>query len=96
MVVVTMVRLGKVPFNSEQKGHRKMIGAWVALVVVQAAAVLWGRSDLYKNLAENSAEMLSLLGYSENYELCLCVGLGYANETPAAKPRDINKVKFVD
>lgn len=58
MVVVTMVRLGKVPFNSEKKGHRKMIGAWVALVVVQAAAVLWGRSDLYKNLAENSAEII--------------------------------------
>ena len=58
MVVVTMVRLGKVPFNSEQKGHRKMIGAWVALVVVQAAAMLWGRSDLYKNLAENSAEVI--------------------------------------
>ena len=46
--------------------------------------------------AENSAEILSLLGFSENYELSLCVGLGYANETPAAKPRDINKVKFVD
>ena len=48
------------------------------------------------NDAENSAEILSILGFSENYELCLCVGLGYANEAPAAKPRDINKVQFVD
>ena len=48
------------------------------------------------NDAENSAEILSLLGFSENYELSLCVGLGYANEMPAAKPRDINKVQFVD
>ena len=48
------------------------------------------------NDAENSAEILSILGFSENYELCLCVGMGYANETPAAKPRDINKVQFVD
>ena len=48
------------------------------------------------NDAENSEEILSLLGFSENYELCLCVGLGYANESPAAKPRDINKVQFVD
>ena len=48
------------------------------------------------NDAENSAEILNILGYSENYELCLCVGLGYAAETPAAKPRDINKVKFLD
>jgi hypothetical protein len=28
--------------------------------------------------------------------LCLCVGLGYAAEAPDAKPRDINKVQFVD
>ena len=48
------------------------------------------------NEAENSAEILNILGYSENYELCLCIGLGYAAETPAAKPRDINKVKFLD
>ena len=48
------------------------------------------------NDAQNSAEILSILGFSENYQLCLCVGLGYANETPDAKPRDINKVQFVD
>ena len=36
------------------------------------------------------------LGFSEGYELCLCVGLGYADETPEAKPRDMGKVKFVE
>ena len=36
------------------------------------------------------------LGFSEGYELCLCVGLGYADETPDAKPRDMGKVKFID
>jgi nitroreductase len=35
------------------------------------------------------------LGFSEGYELCLCVGLGYANEEPEAKPRIAEKVKFV-
>jgi hypothetical protein len=32
-------------------------------------------------------------------ELCALAGevpLGYANESPAAKPRDINKVQFID
>ena len=48
------------------------------------------------NDAQNSAEILSILGFSENYQLCLCVGLGYANEAPAAKPRDIKKVQFID
>lgn len=36
------------------------------------------------------------LGFSEGYEFCLCVGLGYADESPEAKPRDIGKVKFVE
>ncbi len=34
--------------------------------------------------------------FSEGYELCLCVGLGYALEDPEAKPRDMGKVKFID
>ena len=36
------------------------------------------------------------LGFSEGYELCLCVGLGYADESPEAKPRNMGKVKFVE
>jgi len=36
------------------------------------------------------------LGFSEGYEFCLCVGLGYADESPEAKPRDPSKVKFVE
>ena len=36
------------------------------------------------------------LGFSKGYELCLCVGLGYAAESPEAKPRDKAKVKFVE
>ncbi|MBR2395115.1 MAG: nitroreductase family protein [Bacteroidaceae bacterium] len=38
---------------------------------------------------------LQRLGFSDGYELCLCVGLGYADEAPDAKPRDMDKVKFV-
>lgn len=41
-------------------------------------------------------EILERLGFSEGYELCLCVGFGYADEAPDAKPRDFGKVKFVD
>ena len=39
---------------------------------------------------------LEKLGFSEGYELCLCVGFGYADEAPAAKPRNAEKVKFVE
>lgn len=49
-------------------------------------------------LTDNEAclPILEKLGFSEDYELCLCVGFGYADEAPAAKPRDWNKVKYVD
>ena len=59
-------------------------------------SICLGSPVRFINDAENIAEILALLGFSENYELCLCVGLGYANEAPEAKPRDINKVQFVD
>ena len=36
------------------------------------------------------------LGFSDGYELCLCVGFGYPDEAPAAKPREWGKVKYVD
>ena len=36
------------------------------------------------------------LGFSEGYEFCLCIGLGYADEAPEAKPRDMDKVAFVE
>lgn len=39
---------------------------------------------------------LEKLGFSEGYELCLCVGLGYANEEPEVTPRIAEKVKFID
>lgn len=45
---------------------------------------------------ELSKPYIDKLGFSEGYELCLCVGLGYPDETPEAKPRDMGKVAFVD
>lgn len=49
-------------------------------------------------LTDNEAclPILERLGFSEGYELCLCVGFGYADEAPAAKPRDWGKVQYVE
>ena len=41
------------------------------------------------------APIIERLRFSEGYELSLCVGLGYADEAPEAKPRDRSKVLFV-
>jgi nitroreductase len=45
---------------------------------------------------EECKPVLEKLGFSEGYELCLCVGIGYADEEPHAKPREWSKVKYVD
>ena len=45
---------------------------------------------------EECRPVLEKLGFSEGYELCLCVGFGYPDETPDAKPRDKQKYRFVD
>ena len=44
----------------------------------------------------NSPEAMAMLGFSEGYTPIICVGLGYADEAPEAKPRDIAKVKYID
>ena len=44
----------------------------------------------------NSAEVLSMLDFSENYEPIICVGLGYPDEDPTPKPRDFSKVRYIE
>ena len=45
---------------------------------------------------EKAKPYLEKLGLSEGYKLRYVLGVGYPDETPAAKPRDLNKIKFVD
>ena len=44
----------------------------------------------------NSPEAIAKLGFSEGYTPVICIGMGYPDEAPEAKPRDFGKVKFVD
>lgn len=41
-------------------------------------------------------DLLSSLNLSEGYELLLCVGIGYADEEPEAKPRKKEVIQFVE
>lgn len=43
-----------------------------------------------------AAEYLKKLDFPEGYKLLLCIAFGYPDETPAAKPRNAAKVRFVD
>ena len=60
-------------------------------------SVCLGSPVRYILMAEGNGQVLSKLGFSEGYELCLCIAMGYPEgEMPDAKPRDITKVKYVD
>lgn len=45
---------------------------------------------------EKCQPVLDMLGFSEGYEFCLCVALGYPDETPDAKPRKMEKVRYIE
>lgn len=59
-------------------------------------SICLGSPVRFINDSPSCAPIHERLDFSEGYELCLCVGLGYADEAPAAKPRDKGKVKYVE
>lgn len=69
-----------------------MLSAWslgVGSICLGSPVRFLTDNDLCKPLVDR-------LGFSEGYELCLCVGFGYAEESPEAKPRDKAKIRFID
>ena len=44
----------------------------------------------------DAAWFLEGLKFSEGYDLCLMIAVGYPDETPEAKARDLDKIKFID
>ncbi len=45
---------------------------------------------------KNAPDAVAKLGFSAGYTPVICIGLGYADEAPEAKPRNFAKVKFVE
>lgn len=39
---------------------------------------------------------LDKMAFSEGYELLYCIALGYPDETPEAKPRTMDKIKYIE
>ncbi len=48
------------------------------------------------NSIPEAKPFLDELGFSEGYRLRVLVGLGYPDEEPDAKPRDLGKIQFVE
>ena len=57
MIAVTVVRFGKEPFDTEQKGRRKLIGAWIILLLIQAVAMLWPKTNFFDYILANIVSM---------------------------------------
>lgn len=46
--------------------------------------------------SEAGRAFIARLGFSEDYSLLYIIGVGYPDEAPDAKPRDLSKIRFVD
>lgn len=46
--------------------------------------------------SEAGRAFIAMLGFSEDYSLLYMIGVGYPDEAPDAKPRDLSKIRFVD
>lgn len=56
---------------------------------------LGGPVGFLKN-SEDGKAFIDSLEFSEGYELLYMIGVGYPDESPEAKPRDLSKIRFVD
>lgn len=79
------------PFDCGLLAENMMISAWSMGI----GSCCLGTPARFMRSPE-AVEYLQKLGFSEGYELLYCIGFGYPDETPAAKPRDAAKVKFVE
>jgi len=55
-----------------------------------------GGPAMFLKTNEEAKPYLDKLGFSEGYSLQVVIAVGYPDEAPEAKPRDLNKIKFVD
>ena len=80
------------PVDCGLMAENMILSAWSKGIV---SCCLGGPARFMKANPEAN-EILKQMGFSENYDLLLCIGFGYPAETPAAKPREAAKVKFLD
>ena len=59
-------------------------------------SVVMGGPPRMINALPEAKPYLDKLGFSEGYKLRIIVGLGYPDEAPDARPRDLGKIRFVE
>lgn len=72
-------------------GENMILAAWSMGI---GSCCLGGPAAFMKSPA--AAEYLEKLSFSDGYQLLYCIGFGYPDETPDAKPRNAGKIKYID
>ena len=73
-------------------GENMMLAAWSMGI----GSCCLGGPARFMTGSPAAAEYLERLDFPEGYRLLYCIAFGYPDETPAAKPRDPSKVRFID
>ena len=73
-------------------GENIMLAAWAKGI----GSCCLGSSPRMINDSPSAKPYLEKLGFSEGYEFIYCIALGYPHETPDAKPRKMDMIKFVE
>ena len=74
-----------------------MLGENMMLAATELGLGTCCLGSVQMTFAEPAMEVyLSSLGFSEGYKLSYALAVGYPDESPEAKPRDMEKIKFVE
>ena len=79
------------PFDCGLLAENMMISAWSMGI----GSCCLGSPARFM-MSPEAAEYLKKLNFSEGYELLYCIGFGYPDESPAAKPREASKIQFIE
>lgn len=73
-------------------GENMILSAWSMGI----GSCCLGGPTRFMTSSPEAADYLKRLDIPEGYELLYCIAFGYPDETPAAKPRDEQKIKFIE
>lgn len=73
-------------------GENMILSAWSMGI----GSCCLGGPTRFMTSAPAAAEYLKKLDIPEGYQLLYCIAFGYPDETPAAKPRNAAKVKYIN
>ncbi len=73
-------------------GENMVLSAWSMGI----GSCCLGSPIRFMQTEPEAADYLKRLNIPEGYQLLYCIAFGYPDEAPAAKPRDMEKIMFVD